>query len=124
LDCLKLDRLDIVCLGSASYPLDERVHVTRLDKAVELFEEPKKRKIGGTCSGVSVSAEEMAKSFLQRDSLKRLAVTGVNRWFYVIISYSGTPFVIQEELFHMEQFCPEGCFTRGIFRKTVFKTGL
>ena len=116
-----MDRLDIVCLGSASYLLDERVHVTRLDKAVELFEEPKKRKIGRPCSGVSVSAEETAKSFLQGDSLKRLAVTGVNRWFYVIISYSGTPFVVQEELFHMEQFCPEGCFTRGIFRKTVFK---
>lgn len=42
LDCLKLDRLDIVCPGSASYPLDEKVHVAGLDKVVELFEKLKK----------------------------------------------------------------------------------
>jgi hypothetical protein len=37
LECLKLDRLDIICPGSASYPLDEKVHVTGLEKAAELF---------------------------------------------------------------------------------------
>jgi hypothetical protein len=34
---LKLDRLDIICPGSASYPLAERVYATGLEKAAELF---------------------------------------------------------------------------------------
>jgi predicted AAA+ superfamily ATPase len=37
LECLKLDRLDIICPGSASYPLAERVYVTGLEKVAELF---------------------------------------------------------------------------------------
>ena len=37
LDCLKVDRLDIIYLGSASYPLAEKVHVTGLEKVAELF---------------------------------------------------------------------------------------
>jgi hypothetical protein len=37
LECLKLDRLDIICPGSANYPLAERVYVTGLEKVAELF---------------------------------------------------------------------------------------
>jgi hypothetical protein len=37
LECLKLDRLDIICPGSATYPLAERVYATGLEKAAELF---------------------------------------------------------------------------------------
>jgi uncharacterized protein len=37
LECLGLDRLDIICPGDASYPLDERIHVTGLDRVGQLF---------------------------------------------------------------------------------------
>jgi hypothetical protein len=37
LDCLKLDRLDIICPGFANYPLAEKVYATGLEKVAELF---------------------------------------------------------------------------------------
>lgn len=37
LDCLGLDRLDIICPGAGSYPLSEKIHVTGLDRVAELF---------------------------------------------------------------------------------------
>jgi predicted AAA+ superfamily ATPase len=37
LECLGLDRLDIVCPGNQSYPLGEKIHVTGLDAAPGLF---------------------------------------------------------------------------------------
>ncbi len=37
LECLKLDRIDIVCPGGASYPLDDKIHVTGLDRVAERF---------------------------------------------------------------------------------------
>ena len=37
LACLGLDRLEIICPGDASYPLDERIHVTGLDRVGQLF---------------------------------------------------------------------------------------
>ena len=37
LESLGLDRLDIICPGNASYPLDEKIHVTGLDKMKQLF---------------------------------------------------------------------------------------
>jgi predicted AAA+ superfamily ATPase len=36
-DCLGLDRLDIVCPGNSAYPLAEKIHVTGLDRLGELF---------------------------------------------------------------------------------------
>lgn len=37
LECLRLDRLDIICPGNAQYPLAENVHVTGLDRLQALF---------------------------------------------------------------------------------------
>lgn len=37
LDCLRLDRLDIVCPGQASYPLSDRIHVTGIERVSEIF---------------------------------------------------------------------------------------
>ena len=37
LECLALDRLDIICPGNASYSLAERIHVTGLERVTELF---------------------------------------------------------------------------------------
>ncbi len=37
LECLHLDRLDIVCPGNASYPLDEKIHVLGLDRAASML---------------------------------------------------------------------------------------
>jgi uncharacterized protein len=37
LDCLGLDRLDIICPGAGSYPLAEKIHVTGLERVAELF---------------------------------------------------------------------------------------
>jgi len=38
IECLRLDRLDIICPGNASYPLDEKLHVTGLEKAASMLE--------------------------------------------------------------------------------------
>ncbi len=37
IESLRLDRLDIVCPGDASYPLTEKIHVTGLTKVADLF---------------------------------------------------------------------------------------
>jgi hypothetical protein len=37
LQTLGLDRLDIICPGNSSYPLDEKIYVTGLDRINELF---------------------------------------------------------------------------------------
>ncbi len=37
LECLALERLEIVCPGAGSYPLEEKIHVTGLGKLPELF---------------------------------------------------------------------------------------
>jgi len=37
LESLKLDRIDIVCPGAASYPLDEKVFVSGLERVGEVF---------------------------------------------------------------------------------------
>lgn len=37
LECLHLDRLDIICPGSAAYPLADKIHVTGLEKVADLF---------------------------------------------------------------------------------------
>lgn len=37
LECLRLDRLDIICPGNASYPLGEKLHVTGLEKAASML---------------------------------------------------------------------------------------
>ena len=39
LECLGLNRLDIVCPGNQSYPLSEKIHVTGLDAVAGLFED-------------------------------------------------------------------------------------
>ena len=39
LECLRLDRLDIICPGKARYPLAENIHVTGLDRLPEHFAE-------------------------------------------------------------------------------------
>jgi len=39
LECLDLDRLDIICPGAGSYPLAEKVHVTGFERVAELFSE-------------------------------------------------------------------------------------
>lgn len=39
IESLRLDRLDIVCPGSVSYPLDEKIHVTGLEKAASMTED-------------------------------------------------------------------------------------
>jgi hypothetical protein len=35
MECLRLDRLDIICPGNASYPLADGIHVTGLDRLRE-----------------------------------------------------------------------------------------
>jgi predicted AAA+ superfamily ATPase len=37
MECLRLDRLDIICPGNASYPLAEGIHATGLDRLPEFF---------------------------------------------------------------------------------------
>ncbi len=37
LECLKLEGLDMICTDSAGSPLGEKVHVSRLEKEIELF---------------------------------------------------------------------------------------
>ena len=37
IECLKLDRLDIICPGDRSYPLDEKLHVTGLENAAAML---------------------------------------------------------------------------------------
>ncbi len=37
LESLRLDRLDIICPGDASYPLTEKIHVTGLARVADLF---------------------------------------------------------------------------------------
>jgi len=37
IECLGLDRLDIICPGDAKYPLTDRIHVTGLDRVRDLF---------------------------------------------------------------------------------------
>ena len=45
LECLQLDRLDIICPGAASYPLGEKIYATGIEKVFELFNEGQKREL-------------------------------------------------------------------------------
>lgn len=40
IECLKLDRIDIICPGNTCYPLAEGIHVTGLDRLPALFAKP------------------------------------------------------------------------------------
>jgi hypothetical protein len=38
MECLRLDRLDVICSGNASYPLADGIHATGLDRLSEHFQ--------------------------------------------------------------------------------------